>query len=342
MKWKYNRLFDKITPVGGDEEFVKSVLRKAEKMEIKKKLSFKKAVIMPIAAIIGLFATAITAGAIYEGIQFLQKSEYTQINEFTEKISTFVYEDSNDNMKMTVEEAITDGKLSIVTIHYQALNDEGIKGFDRIYVPFSSNSNDKLRIDVGYACGSTTTTELEEYRTEKDRYYLLTCCRDRIPTDTSDDEIIIKYSFGNLIEKTAIISPDEIFEKKWYRLKSDKHGTDLFTPEYIELSDLTYTVYGMQHKVMNESRSQIILPEDFDCRRDIGFSLVMNDGTEINLDDCSGYLGNLTPDVTNMHNNLIVCDGQFLEDERYYRYIPVEKIIGVKICGIIYELVPIE
>ncbi len=351
MKNDIKNAFDKISPVRSDDEIFVNVMRRSNmSTEKKKNIKFKKAIITPIAAVIGLLATAVTAGAIYEGIQYLQRSEYGQIEDIVEKINTFVYEDSNENMKMSVDEVLTDGKLTYMIVHYEALNEEGTERLDRVFDPDCLECHGNLRIVFGYeASGNYGTRELEEYRTEKDRYYLLTCYKDRATTDM--EEITIKYNLGNLFEKTAVLSLNETVETKWYKLKSDKHGTDLFTPEYIEISDLTYTVYGMNHKVYEEIREpgrymiRLIVPQEFDVTDYIDFSFVLADGTIFETTP-GGGIGSMWPDEENLNTDLIICDGQYktLDYENYeWKYIfPSQEIIGVNICGVTYELEPIE
>jgi len=63
MKQDYNKLFDKITPQGSDEEFLVKVLRKAENMENKKSISIKRPIIAVAAAISVLSLGVVTATA---------------------------------------------------------------------------------------------------------------------------------------------------------------------------------------------------------------------------------------------------------------------------------------
>lgn len=63
MKQEYNKLFDKIAPLGSDEEFIKNVLGKAEHMENKKTISIKRPIIAVAAAVSALSLGVVTAAA---------------------------------------------------------------------------------------------------------------------------------------------------------------------------------------------------------------------------------------------------------------------------------------
>lgn len=63
MKQEYNNLYDRISPLLSNEELIEQMLRKAEKMDNKKNISFKRPFTAIAAAVIALTATTATAAA---------------------------------------------------------------------------------------------------------------------------------------------------------------------------------------------------------------------------------------------------------------------------------------
>ncbi len=347
MKNDIRNAFEKISPVRSDDEIFTNVIRRSNMNTDKKKnIKLRKAIITPVAAVIGLFATAVTAGAIYEGIQYLQRSEYGQIEEIEEKINTFVYEDSTENIKMTVEEVLSDGQKTIMSVHYEALNDTGKAWLDNAVLGNEINKIGSLRIaddsiNVSHSIG---TFEIDEYRTDYDRYFYIELEAFNEPLNTDSVTLLYSLDTGG---KSTEISISDICRRRRYKLKSDKHGTDLFTPEYIDISDLTYTVYGMNNAVYVEERDErgyriyFVIPDDYD----IDFSFVLADGSVFETMPHS-YFGSIEASEETMFTDLKICHGNydtFVEEEQRWKYIfPSQEIVGVNICGVTYELVPIE
>ncbi len=351
MKERYNGLFEKLTPQKTDDELLAEVLRKAEK-PMKKNIKIGKLMVTPVAAVIGLLATAVTAGAIYTGISYLQKSEYGQIEGVEEKINTFVYEDSTENVKMTVEEVLSDGQKTVMTVHYEALNDAGKEWLENAVLAKNILESGRLRISGSSVGGSCTvgTEEIEKYRTDYDRYYYVLLEATDYKLNTSSVKLIYSLDIGR--DKTAEISISNTSELKWYELKAEEHGTDLFTPKYILIADLTYTVYGMNNEVYTEVyagengyRKYKTLPRDYDCWEHLDFSFVLADGSvfETTPNSCMGCID---PNEENMYTDVRICHGDYkilVNEGRDFEYrFPNQEIIGVNICGVTYELVPIE
>ncbi len=63
MKQEYNKLYDKISPILSNEELIEKMLRKAENMDNKKKIRFKKPLTAIVAAAIAVTAATATAAA---------------------------------------------------------------------------------------------------------------------------------------------------------------------------------------------------------------------------------------------------------------------------------------
>ncbi len=352
MKERYNKLFNSIAPKMSNDELLRTVLGKAEKKTMTKKFSIKKTIIIPIAAVLGLSATAVTAGAIYDGIQYIQRSKIAQNKGVAEKIQSFIYEDSNGNIKMTVEEYLSDGLAAFMTIHYEALTEDGKKwlnNFEKMY--HNDLSMHPKFDDWKYAVSNSYgNRELTEYRTETDRYF-------RLETEMSTrsyggKEITLNYLLGS-VQKTVDLKADSNVEVYRYELKSEENPTDLFTPKYLEISDISFSILGMNHKVYKEERKKrgysvySILPEDFDCNDYLDTTLIMNDGSEIFIGSGGWKLGSLRPLEENYFTDLSICSGAYyVFDEKtqkwHYESVEAENVKAVKLCGATYELIPME
>lgn len=351
MKEQYNRIFNRINPEKSNEELFQAVLGKAEKKTMTKKFSFKRAVIIPLAAVLGLSATAVTAGAVYNGIQYLQKSEIAKNQEIAEKIQSNIYEDSSENVKMTVEEYISDGLVIYATVHYEALNDKGkewLNSYEKI--EHSLLSIVPKISDWGHAeSHSYGNFEIEEFRTETDRYFRIEL--EIASRDYGGEKVKFNYILDNAV-RTVELDTECNVDVKWYELKSDENATDLFTPKYLVLSDISCTVYGMNHKVYAESRdgrgwSQwSLLPEDFDHDEFLDITFINSDGSTYK--PMGGFmLGAGTPMEENRYTDLKIISGAYhffdWEEQKHgQESINSEDVAGISICGVTYELIPIE
>ncbi len=352
MKERYRNLFDKIAPERSNDELLSAVLRKAERKNMTKKFAFKRAVIIPIAAVFGLCATAVTAGAIYNGIQDLQRSEIAKNQDVAEKIQNFIFEDSNGRVKMTVEEYISDGLAAFMTVHYEALNDEGkawLNSFSEI-VHEDLYMRPKFEDDKHATSHSYGNTELTEYRTESDRYFRL---ETEVGTRTyGGRQVTLNYILG-AEQKSIDLDTECSVEVYRYELKTDEQPTDLFTPKYLEISDLSFSILGMNHKVYvhevreNGNSWHSLLPVDMDLADFLGTTLIMKDGSRVFLGHGNCAMGSQYPLEENYFTDLAVCSGTYnLFDEETqkwsYKSIEAENVEAIELCGAVYELIPME
>ncbi len=351
MKEQYNKIYNRIAPEKSDEELFKAIVANSEKKPSKKSFLFKKAVIIPLVATLSLFATTLTAGAVYTGIQFLQKSGITKNEAVAEKIQSNIYEDSNENVKMSVEEYISDGLIAFATVHYEALNDKGkewLNSYEKIEHSLLSIvpkiPDWEHMVSHGYG-----NFEIEEFRTETDRYFRIEL--EASSRDYGGEKVEFNYILDNSV-RTVELDTECNVDVKWYELSSDENATDLFTPEYLAISDISYTIYGMNHKVYAESRDErglsqwSLLPKDFDHDEFLDITFISSDGSSYKPE--GGFmLGAGKPMEENRYTDLKIASGgyHFFDNEKNrhgFESIRSEDISSISICGVNYVLIPIE
>lgn len=105
MKKTVNKAFEKITPIRSDSEILKTVLRKAENMETKKKLSFKKPLIAVCAGAaalsVGVFGAAAAGILNFNSIfgQYMNTKDETLGQELIGTASSVTYTSTDSDYK---------------------------------------------------------------------------------------------------------------------------------------------------------------------------------------------------------------------------------------------------
>ncbi len=353
MKQEYNKLFEKITPLMSNEELLCRMLRKAENMEQKRKIKLKKPATVICAVLAALSLSIVSGAAIYTGISYLEKTEIVSNETIAEKINTYVYEDSRKNMRMTVEEFLTDGRVAHLLLHYEALTDEGIEWFDKgmnIYGKMAtSGGHDKYLINGP----AGLYEDLKKYRTEKDRYFFISQfdCVER--GKDIYDEITLVYPMitdsGATRNYSAFIPLNNRHnvEITNYRLIGDS-GSELYQPKYLSISDLSVFIYGDGYGLTEEHKNYRRLSDNFyTVNEEIEKTiyLVMSDGSRINL-----IYGGMGIDEHGLCEefdcNMTLFEGTYhgYTDENNFTNISInsENVSAVEINGVTYELEKIK
>lgn len=196
----------------------------------------------------------------------------------------------------------------------------------------------------------TRRTELIEYRTETDRYF-------RLETEAGTRtyggiQVTLNYILG-AEQKSVDLDTECSVDVYRYELKTEEAPTDLFTPKYLEISDLSFSILGMNHKVYvhevreNGNSWHSLLPVDMDRADFLGTTLIMNDGSRIFLGQGKWALGSQYPLEENYFTDIAVCSGTYnLFDEETqkwsYKSIEAENVEAIELCGAVYELIPME
>ncbi len=359
MRENYKKAFDKLAPKRSDEELLKAVLGKAENNMEKKRFN-KKAIIVPVAAALAL--TVGTVGAVAALNAEHLKGVFGGNESIAENIQSFVFEDSDEHVKMTVEEYLSDGQCTYLTVHYQALDEEGEKWLaeddlnndsDNFYDPLSIHPIFKEVTDVYYPVSySVGTQELTEYRTETDRYFCAYFEADSRHYGTEQSRFNYILSDG-VVRKTALdISAN--MEEKWFELNAEKSPSEFYIPKYLVLSELSFSIYGENTGAYEDNSipekgfwsfsSSTMTHEHVmaDAVNDISF--VLDDGSRIKLDSYSS-LGSAVAHEYNRYTDINIASGCFTEhkykDDNFTMALnapDIDRIVGLQMGDVYYEL----
>lgn len=319
---------------------------------------FGKKVSIPIVAAIAAAALAVTAGAVIYGISFIANSPLGEKQEIISELKNDIFTDENENVKLTVQEFITDGSNSIMTVRYDFLTEEG-KAWGNEYLNLQKyNYYDTLVVEPSLnsdgscpsAAWSSATVELEKYRTDTSRYFAVCVESDSVFSDSKSVEL--KYTLGSEPEYAAISTENRI-NRKWYALKSDKQASEYFTPKILCITDLSCAVYGENNGYSQSGTNDdgsfwsevMISPEEsWDLCSNLGkVSFVSNNSkTDITTSTslCDLYADIDGCDMTILTAYIAYVD--YVNDVIVHNEIDLENTNEIEICGVSYSLEEID
>lgn len=333
------------------DEIWQNVLNQEEKAAPKnRRFSVKRcAAIATAAACVAVFASPL----ISSGIESLMRKMYPQSEKIAEKIETSVFEDNDGHVKMTVEEMLSDMQSVYMIVHYEALDETGKewlanRDFTRPFISDDTGAYFDFGLGVRLEeerSGSFGNSEIEENRTENERWFYVTCESQHVNNENK------RGAFGYYMTdgaKSTWLDIGTNVETYVYELTSDESPSDRFTPKYLTVSELSFTVFaenisvytryvenGIYHEESLLSIEEIIEIEESVC-------FVMADGEKIPV-AINGAMGSLEPDESNYYCDLLLFDGThvyFNEETQSYehRTIDAENIVGLEIMGVYYDL----
>lgn len=359
MKERYSRFMDNITPERSDEELFRTVLAKAdkkEKIKMTEKKILKKAVVIPVAVAMALTLSIAGGAAIYSGFSHLRQSEIAQSPDVAQSIQTEVFSDSTEHIKMTVEEYVSDGITAFATVKYEALDDIG-----RNWLSYKNFDNDLLclkpcTVEYGSRFGGVSHSygnfEIEELRTESERYFYIEM---NCNSDAYDGGIVLVYTTGMGGSLCELPMEKCTVDIKSFTLSGNEQASEYFTPTHLKISDLSFTIYGMQNGIYESWRNErgngvkSLLPdeEDYALHNNLTIKIVTADGKKIDLEKTGWALGSAFPSEENFNTDLIIYSGNFIkiddEQGKWINYsIDFGEIAGIEICGVYFEATEIE
>ena len=359
MKQRYTKLFDNITPSRSDDELLNAVLGKAEN-NMEKKRSSKKAFILPLAA-----ALALTVGAV--GVTAAFNAEYLRgifgtDESISENIHNYVFEDSDEHVSVTVEECLSDGQCTYLTVHYQALDEEGQQWLadknildynnDNFYSALSIHPIFKECTDVFYPVSySVNTRELTEYRTETDRYFCAYFEADGRHYGTEQSRFTYIMSDG--VTRATALDISNNMEEKWFELNAEESPSEFYIPKYLVLSELSFSIYGKNTGTYADnsipekgmwSFSSLMTHEQVMADAIQNISFVLDDGSQIKLENYC-CLGSAVAHEYNRYTDINIASGCFTEhkynDDSFSMALnnpDIDRIVGLQIGDVYYEL----
>ncbi len=356
MKERYSRVISNIAPERSDRDLFETVIRKAEiKME-KRKLN-KKAVVIPVAAAL---TVAISVGGFAAVNSDYLRSIFGGNESITENIHNSVFEDSDEHIKITVEEYLSDGQCTYLTVHYQALDEEGEQWLSGDFLACEAGEEQLLAVhpefqkstEVYYPKSySINAIEITELSAETDKYFNVffeTTSR-FYGTEKAD----FRYILTDGEQRSTILDISDNVESKWIELKSEKSPSEFYIPKYLVLSDLSFSIHGENTGayednsvpgVMWSFHSLMSHEEDIaDAVNDISF--VFSDGSEY-VPDPYALLGSSVACEENRNTDIDIAGGTFVNrkwDDNgnfiiSFDDVAVDDIVGLKFGDVYYEL----
>lgn len=360
MRQEYNKLFDKITSERSDNELLQGALRKAENMQQKKRLN-KRAVIIPIAAAMTVIIGGIGASAAF-GFDYLINL-FAGNEALVSEIQESVFEDSDGHVSVTIEQFAADDRYAHALVHYSAIDEQGeiwlsgkrFVGENCIYesdcIKLVYTKDDKAEYE------GSSISELEQQRTETDRYFYLVRRLGHHSEWFNDEyKLYFSYVLSDNIARTPQLEEFNTTESIRYRIVGDERCSKFITPTYLDISPLSFALYAdddyglikRENFASGGYAEYINVPfEEFSEEvSDIKTCIVMEDGTKLQLLGISS--GPLYKDEWAVGfadwllgtGEIFNIDGLRFQFSRDYDIsFDFDKIVGIEIGGVYYELI---
>lgn len=296
------------------------------------------------AAAVCVLACAVPAAA--ELVRNYLSNKFPEAAAMHEYVQTSVYTDDDGHVRMTVEELLSDEISVQASILYEALDEQGEEwisthkfendmavdqlmystgvGFGIVPNIHPNGGNDSRGHNVSY---SSASSEMLEYRTSSSRRFFVQYTATSRDYDCAEAKLVYPMPERSLDVYLDVTSNMEI---RTYELNSDIQPYEYCTPVMMQISPLSYTIYGLNNGVFVEYTDEygwlyfsMITPEEGYpvCR------FVMSDGREIEL---SGVFGYVEPDENNRYCEVILDSNRMPEGVDY------NEITGVKIGEVYY------
>lgn len=352
MKKRFHQAYASITPPRSDEALYQSVLQQSDAAQQPRRRILSKAVLIPLAAVLGCTAFTLSAGAVYEGFQYLRGTLVDDETSTAEHIQSEVYFASTEHLSLAVEELISDGQVTYAVLHYHALDDHGTELLNREGFLQDDNPNALNRLlrlesnyEVSYAFGAS---EIDYLRKKTDRYFLLTLELSQVPLDVTDQQVTLYYTIDGS-EDTAVLQVTDLLERRMYRLASEDAAAEDIDAEYLIVSDLSYMVCGNSTLSPEENHDRIfgnsilLLGDDPYYDPDDDWSNAYHEDYIAVGNSFAGYT-----EIGAAESSLLLAGGAFYTGVTIYEQsFSIPRIDSTQVSGLVfadveYQLIPIE
>lgn len=354
MKHEIKKYFDGITSERSDKDFLRGAIERAED-DMRKHRTFKKAVIIPVAAAVTIAVCGVGVGAAY-GFEHL--TEVFKGNEnITAEIQNNIFSDTDGHVSVTIEQLVSDGRHVHAAVHYEALDEVGQEWLSKdesfgITKEYINGINHVLKIesyaDNGMSYNwSTGSTEIKEYRTENERYFYSVAELSNDIWDKDTISAVFTYPTSTGI-RTTDVDITGTMEISRYKVIGDGVSSKYMTPVYLDISPLSYSLYAevadgvfMEEKLPDGGYRRwrdVSLEEYIDEVTDKELSLIFADGERLVLPRFgSGFNAELCIWQTGG-----TFDGSKYWDcysHDYSRTLDFDILVGIEIDGVYYDLI---
>lgn len=315
-----------------------------------RKISVKRIVAVAAAAVC---ITVIATPVVSSGVESLLSKYRSDSQTVSEKVEVDIFEDSDGHVKITVEEMLSDVQSVYMIVSYEALDEIGEewladydfnKGFYSLGTKQYFSAGLSILPDDLQSC-SYGNFEIEENRTETERWFYVLC-------ESSDGTYESRQGiFGYPMTEngnSTYLNTEGNIETHKYILQSDESPSERFVPRYLTVSDLSFTIFAENISVYEHFEkngcyvsNMLISYEEID-EVEASTYFIMENGEKI-LVGFDGGMGRIEPDANNNYSDLNLLHGthQYVNEETgnyEYRAIDSEKIVGLEIMGVYYEL----
>lgn len=243
MKERFRRAYETVTPPRSDEALYQAVLEQSRPpARIRRRFS-SKAFLIAAAAIVGCPLFALGAGAVYEQFHYLGHMLSDPETSATEHIQETLFTDSTEHICFTVEELLSDGQETHATVHFRALTDHGKYLMNDVVLPEDNHNLRQhflhLENETPISC-AYGAAEIEELRTETDRYFHLKLSMSHRPAVT--DTLTLYYNITGA-QRSTTLTVNDLLKVRYYTAECLSEDTDPYDVAYLAISDLSYSLY---------------------------------------------------------------------------------------------------
>ncbi len=247
----YIKAIDKIVPDENAKDEIKKNLFSPEAQNTP--VTMKKIKSAPAwkglaAAIAVVCVVGVSVPVIAAGIRSLIINRTPSYAPLTSSIETSVYTQSDEHVKMSVEEMLSDGKVVNMTVKYTALDDAGKQWLKDLAVDNDSLYLKPAMFEIpGHRTNfSWGTEELTDYASEDERVFMVELSADS--RDYSDAKGVLSFPMTESPEEVMLDISGNV-EIRSFMLESNEKASDYYTPTYIEISPMTFVIYAENHGV---------------------------------------------------------------------------------------------
>lgn len=315
-----------------------------------RKISVKRIVAVAAAAVC---ITVIATPVVSSGVESLLSKYRSDSQTVSEKVEVDIFEDSDGHVKITVEEMLSDVQSVYMIVSYEALDEIGeewLASKDFKQTIYDSETDTLFRAGMtilpsdSQSC-SYGNFEIEDKKTVTQRWFYVTYEGSQ-GVESSDSDLFGYYMTDGT--RTAYLDTTGNIETYTYELSSEESPSEFFVPRYLTISDISFSIFadntGVYEHFSENGRHGIRTLISEEQRDEIHNSLYFITEDEYKFPaGVSGGLGDIESDTLNMQCDLNLAYGQhrYYNEESHnleYRNIDAEKIVGLEIMGVYYEL----
>ena len=271
------------------------------------------------AAIAVVCVLGISVPVIAAGIRSLIINRTPSYAPLSDSIETSVYTQSDEHVKMSVEEMLSDGMVVNMTVKYTAIDDDGKQWLENLV---ADNNSIYLKPAMFEIPGHRTnfswgTVEMGEYASEDERIFMVELSADS--RDYFEKKGVLSFPMTESKEEVMLDISGNV-EIRSFKLESGKKASDYYTPTYIEISPMTFVIYAQNHGVYERitsgkngeytSETWLLPDEELDSLEKNSY-FILKDGSKEDL--CAGAHSATEAKEENHYSDVILYSTRFMD-----------------------------